>query len=86
MTTSLQRTQGTQTYKLLKTNHTSTQEIHYLESELEQHPCPCCGSTDTSFARTGKYRDIKGLFIGFKKRFYALFNDVFVVNLAVKAL
>jgi hypothetical protein len=69
MTTScLYHTQGTRGYKLRKTEYVTGTVIHYLHSKAKHLSCPQCGSLETSLVETGKTRDIRGLFIGKKKR------------------
>jgi hypothetical protein len=66
-TSSLYRTQGTRGYKCQMTLRVGETEIYYLNSTTKSRPCPKCHSRNTSFIQTGKTRDIRVLFIGFKK-------------------
>jgi len=70
MTTSaLYHTQGTIGYNYQKTERVADSEIYYLHSAAKQQACPQCRSRQTVLVETGKTRDIRGLCIGFKKRF-----------------
>ena len=66
-TSSLYHTQGIRGFKYQKTERVKGSEIYYLHSTAKRLSCPRCQSWDTSIARTGKVRDIRGLCIGFKK-------------------
>ena len=67
----LHHTQGIRGYKYQKTERTADTEIYYLHSKTTRLPCPACLSRETSIVQTGKTRDIRGLCIGFKKRYCA---------------
>jgi len=56
-------TQGTHGYKYQMILQVGEPERYYLNSR----PCPKCRSWNTSFVQTGRTRDIRELFIRFKK-------------------
>ncbi len=66
-TSSLYHTQGIRGYNYQKTERTLNTEIYYLHSQASHCACPKCKSRKTSLVKTGKARDIQGLFIGLKK-------------------
>jgi len=66
-TSSLYHTQGIRGCKYQKTERSKATEVYYLHSTAKHLACPRCQSRDTSIARTGKYRDIRGLCIGLKR-------------------
>lgn len=67
-TSSLYHTQGTVGYQYQKTERINGTEIYYLHSLAKTVACPKCKSRDTTLVKTGKFRDIRGLCIGLKKR------------------
>ena len=66
-TSLLYHTQGMYGYQYQKTERLAGTEIYYLHSSAKNAVCPKCRSRDTSFAETGRTRDIRGLCIGLKK-------------------
>lgn len=68
MTTScLYHTQGIIGFKYQRTERLGKTEIYHLHSTAHSLSCPRCRSGNTTIVKTGKSRDIRGLFIGFKK-------------------
>lgn len=81
MTTSnLYHTQGIRDYKYQKTERAGDTEIYYLNSNNFIKSCSCCKSEQISVVKTGKTRDIRGLFIGLKKRLCGFLLGRFVVK------
>lgn len=75
MTTScLYHTQGIVGYKYQKTERIGKTEIYYLHSTAKFLSCPRCRSANTTLVKTGKSRDIRGVFIGFKKVLLRMFT------------
>jgi transposase len=75
MTTScLYHTQGIVGFKYQKTDRIGKTEIYHLHSTANHLSCPCCRSADTTLVKTGKSRQIRGLFIGFKKTLLRVFT------------
>ncbi len=66
-TSYLYHAQGIRGYKCQKTERTAETEIYYTISKASHCPCPKCDSIETSVVKTGKTRDILGLFVGLKK-------------------
>ncbi len=79
-TSSLYHTQGIRGYQYQKTERAGDTETYYIHSTAQQINCPSCRSADTSLVHTGKTRDIRGLNIGFKKRFSVEEYGVFFVK------
>ena len=75
MTTScLYHTQGIIGFKYQKTERADKTEIYHLHSTANYLSCPRCHSANTTIVKTGKSRDIRGLFIGFKKVLLRVFT------------
>ena len=75
MTTScLYHTQGIVGYKYQKTERIGKTEIYYLHSTAKFLSCPRCRSANTTLVKTGRSRDIRGVFIGFKKVLLRMFT------------
>ena len=80
-TSSLYHTQGIRGFKYQKTERSGNTEVYYLHSTASHLPCCHCGCRNTSIVKTGKTRDIRGLFIGLKKRLCeCLYGELSVIN------
>lgn len=68
MTTSTAyHTQGIRGFHYEKTERREGKEIYYVSSSASSVCCPGCHSWNTSVVSSGKRRDIRGLFVGFKQ-------------------
>lgn len=76
-------TQGIRGFKYQKTHRTSDTEYYSVSSSASSLSCSCCGSAHTAIIRTGKTRKIKGLPVGFKKRFFWLTFDAFTASIVM---
>lgn len=72
MTTStLYHTQGVRGFDYKKTERKGHTEFYHIASSAKQVRCPCCNSEDTEVVPTRERRNIRGVPIGLKKRFWS---------------